>query len=429
MNRTLTLDNRIELSSVTLSDLKIPELAFIAFFTYQYLFPQYFFEFLYSFSIAKISIAICLLFSVLGFNKTSFNNVRTELVSLLIICVIYFFNRYSAADPVATYHYFDEHLHEVAAGIILVYYFYRLRKIHLIIALMMLYSTFAAMIGILEGGLIWGHDFLQDENQISALMTMTIPLIYFYSRWKTTKFTRIMCYSAIAIQCGLIVRSFSRGGFLALSAVLLCIFLLTKKRIIFLFIALMGAMAVVSYAPERFFSEIQTLEQGAQEETASKRVEYWRRAVEMFKENPLMGKGIAQFQVLSHKYVKPGLGIDETDFLVCHSNWFQVLSELGIVGVILYTIIYWNYFGTWRMIRNVKSRGAMDEKTYNFYLMISTGLMIGMVGFMVAGSFINILIFPYFYTFTFLMMTLKNSWLIEQGKIREIAQTAGQTES
>ena len=344
MKNAKQIENRIELSAISPTDFSIAELAFIAFFIYQYLFPQYFFEFLYSLSIAKIAVSICLLFSVLGFNKKYFGNVRAELSAFLILGAIYFFNRYSVQDPVTTYQYFDEHLHEVAVGLVFVFYFRELKKIHFVIAMLMLFSTFAAMIGILEGGLIWQHDYLHDENQISALMTMTIPLIYFYSKWNNTKMMTLICYTSIAIQCGLIVRSFSRGGFLALSAVLVFIFLMTKKRIIFLFITLIGAMAVLSYAPERFFSEIQTLEQGAEETTASKRMEYWRRAVEMFKENPLMGKGISQFPVLSHKYVKPGIGIDETDFLVCHSNWFQVLSELGLVGIILYSIIYLKYF-------------------------------------------------------------------------------------
>jgi O-antigen ligase len=218
---------------------------------------------------------------------------------------------------------------------------------------------------------------------------------------------------------GLIVRSFSRGGFLALSVVLVFIFLMTKKRIIFLFIAIVGIMAVMSYAPEKFFSEIKTIEEGTEEGTASKRVEYWRRAVEMFKENPLMGKGIGQFPILSHRYVKPSVPIDETDFLVCHSNWFQIISELGLVGILLYFTIFYKYFNTWRMISNYKNTGAMDQKLYDFYLMATTGLMIGMTGFMVAGSFINFLHFPYFYTYAFMMMGIKNTWIIEQERIRK----------
>lgn len=339
--------------------------------------------------------------------------------SLLLLGAIFFMDRFFVTNPALTEYYFTEHLHMVAVGVVLLYYFRDTRKIHLLVIAFIAFSSFAALIAIREGGLIWGHDFLQDENQISALLVMMLPVTIFYALFARKTSHKLLCYGAITLQLGEIVMSLSRGGFVALVAVALCMILFTRRRLLFLGLIVISSFGVIMFAPEDFFSEIATIREGTAEATAHARIEYWRRAIVMFAEDPLTGKGIAQFPVLSHKYVRPGVEVDEGDFLVCHSNWFQILSELGLIGSILYAIIFYQYFkGALHIVKKYKNHGRqrLGELEYSFYRNVAIGLTIGMIGFMVAGSFINILIFPYFYTFVFLMTLLKMTFLdkIEQ---------------
>jgi O-antigen ligase len=322
--------------------------------------------------------------------------------------------RFFVGEPSVTKYYFTEHLHEVAIGLVLLYYFKETNKINLLVALFIVFSAFAALIAIREGGLIWEHNFLQDENQISALLNMLIPVTIFYSLTVKKTIYKLLCYLAVALQLAEIVVSVSRGGFIALVVIGASMALFTKRKLLISTLAIITVIGVVLFAPPRFFSEIQTIRAGTEEATAHARAEYWRRAMVMFSEDPVFGKGIAQFPVLSHLYALPGKILDEGDYLVCHSNWFQILSELGIVGMILYLTIFYHFFkGAYLITRKYKIRGetVLGPYEYSFYRNVSIGLTIGMIGFMVAGSFINILIFPYYYTMIFLMMLVKTAFL------------------
>jgi hypothetical protein len=421
----------ITIRSLSITDFNIPSLAFLVFFVHQYILPEYFFPFLLKLQISKITVPICYLYAVFGWKSEKTKYSSPVLWAFIILGIIFFLARFFVDAPELTKYYFKEHLDSISVGMVLLYYFRDTRKIHLLIVALIVVSCFTGFISIQEGGMIWKHPFLQDENQISAYMTMMIPVTIFYSFFTQNIFYKVMCYIAVMIQLSEVVVSVSRGGFVALVAITGCMLIFSKHKILFITIILIGFIGVIQFAPPLFFSEVSTLEQGTDEGTAGARVEYWRRATVMFMENPFLGKGIAQFSVLSHKYVLPGKKIHPTnDFLVAHSNWFQVLSELGAVGVILYFIIFYQYFKVVFLVaRKYKLIGMLrlGQPEYDFYHNITIGLAIGMVGFMVAGTFINILLFPFFYTFVFLMMLIKTTFLekIHIPKIAVIKNSAG----
>ena len=178
-------------------------------------------------------------------------------------------------------------------------------------------------------------------------------------------------------------------------------------------------MLVINYAPKRFFKEIESLDEGTREATAHARMRFWGRAWRMFLDSPIVGKGIGQYPAENYNYRLPGEYHDVTDYLVCHSNWFQILSELGLLGFFCYFVIWYKYFKGCYLINRYqydRSKKVMNGAEESFYNNISLGYAIGMIGFMVAGTFINIMIFAYYYNFVFFVMTLKSTWLtkIEQ---------------
>jgi probable O-glycosylation ligase (exosortase A-associated) len=404
----------ISLKSLRISDFTPPIIAFLAFFVYQYLAPQYYFPFLLKLHIAMISVSFCIFFAIIGWNNNRVKYSSPVIWSVIILAIIFFLARYFVQSPQTTKFYFDEHFHSIAVGLVMLYHFRDANKINLLIVCLIMFATFDAFIAIKEGGLIWGHDFLQDENQISALLSMTIPVTIFYSLYIKKRFSKILCYIAIALQLAEVVVSVSRGGFVALVSISFCMLTFTKKKILFIVLIIVAIIGILQFAPDKFFSEMATLREGTEESTARARTEYWRRATIMFTENPLFGKGINQFASLSYKYILPGKTPNEGDYLVCHSNWFQILSELGIAGVILYFIIFYYFFNaSYLVTKKYKKEGELylAQYEYSFYWNVTIGLTIGMIGFMVAGSFINILIFPYFYTYLFLMMLVKSTFL------------------
>jgi len=404
----------VSLNTLKIKDLDIPTLTFLALFSYWYLFPQHFFPIIFQFKIPAIGVSICIIYSIVQFRYKNYRFVKAEIISLLILGGFFFLARYFVNDVGGSKFYSQEHFHAIFVGMVFFMNFQKMNKLHLITVLMIFYGTFTAFVGFREGGLIWTHNFLKDENQISAFMVMVIPVTIFYSFYTPKKHYRILCYLCASMQVALIIRSFSRSGLLALVAVSLCIFLKTRKKFFILILLLFSVVLIINYAPERFFDEVRSLNKGAEEATAHARMRFWGRAWRMFQDRPIIGHGIAQFPAENYRFRLPGELDRVTDRLVCHSNWFQILSELGLLGLFCYMVIWHRYFKSWYLIDKNPLKYPLtnlDSDEKSFYKNISTGLAIGMIGFMVAGTFINIMIFAYYYNFLFFMMTLKSNWL------------------
>ena len=404
----------ISLNTLHASDFDVPTLAFLTLFSYWYLFPQHFFPIIFQLKIPVICTSICIICSMMQFRFERYRDVKAELISLLILGGFFFFSRYFVKDIDSSKFYTQEHFHAVFVGMVFFVNFQKPNKLHLFTVLLIAYGTFVAFIGFKEGGLIWSHDFLKDQNQISTFMAMVIPVTIFYSFYTRKKSYKILCYLCVAMQVVLIIRSFSRTGFVALVTVSFFIILNSQKKIFLLLLLLLSVVLVCNYAPKRFFHEVNSLNEGVEEATAHARVRFWERAWRMFQDSPIIGHGIGQYPVENTRF-RGSAELDRaTDSLVCHSNWFQILSELGLVGFVCYLVIWLKYFKAWHLINKNPFRYSLanlnsDEES--FYKNISTGFAIGMISFIVAGSFINIMIFAYYYNFIFFMMTLKASWL------------------
>lgn len=408
----------ISLGSLSISDFNIPTLAFLALFTYWYIFPQHFFPIIFSLKIPTFGVAICILAAIFQFSFMKYSHVKTELTALVILGLLFILSKLYVNNIETASFYTQEHFHALFVGMAFYANFNSTKKLHLFVVTLIIYGTFSGLIGFREGGLIWTHDFLKDENQLSTFMAMVLPVTLFYSFYTDKLYKKLLCYLCAGIQVALIIQSFSRGGFLALVIVGLLTFLNTKRKFFVFFMMLVAIVLILNVAPQRFFEEVKSLQQGTEEATAHSRMRFWGRAWRMFLDKPIIGHGIGQYPAENARYRLPGVENKVTDRLVCHSNWFQVLSELGIIGLSCYLVIWLKYFETWRLVNKKNTnRGppsSMSEDEVSFYKNISTGFAIGMIGFIVAGTFINILIFAYYYNFVFFMMTLKATWLSKQ---------------
>lgn len=397
--------------SISNTDLSIPVLAYLAIFTHVYLSPQYFVSAIHSLKIPAITVSLCIVYVIIGFNRINYRAIAKEMAVMIILAFMFYYTSLVVEDPESAHAYYTEHWHAIFIGLTFVGYFRKPNLLYLICALFILYVTHSSYHAIMQGGLLWGHTFMQDENQISTLMSMMIPFTFFFSMCLKKKIYKLMCYGCLAMQLALIILSFSRGGLLALMTVVGGIFFKTKHKMWIISLIIVGIVSVVSFAPERFFEEARSIyEEGGQEGTGGQRLEYWRRAWLMFTENPIAGKGIDQFRELSHQYAEPDKILTRADYNVCHSNWFQILSELGLIGILCYSTLFYQYFrSTWSMMKLEETDFyyPIEPDVLEFLKNLSTGLYIGMIGYLVSATFLNLLLFPFFYTFIFFDMTLR----------------------
>ena len=84
---------------------------------------------------------------------------------------------------------------------------------------------------------------------------------------------------------------------------------------------------------------VSTLTDFQSDQSASDRLSYYKLSLEYFKENPILGMGLGNWKIESIPYV-----IDRSNVYIfpyhAHNDFLEVLSELGIIGIILYGSIF-----------------------------------------------------------------------------------------
>lgn len=160
-------------------------------------------------------------------------------------------------------------------------------------------------------------------NDFAAFLTV----LFFIScgLWKQSNKILLNTSLAFLFLCIVInlLFTYSRGAWIAfiIGIIFLIIFLKNKKiRIILLFSLLIFALGIIcsSTLQERFFL---AFKRGGD----TGRLEIWRAAILMFRESPLIGKGLGLFMDLLPKYSKIG-------YYYAHNCYLQILSETGLGG-------------------------------------------------------------------------------------------------
>ncbi len=111
--------------------------------------------------------------------------------------------------------------------------------------------------------------------------------------------------------------------------------------------ALLGAIALVSFAPEQYFVQrlVQTIprlsDQGLIIDRASNiygRLDYTRVGIEVFRRYPLLGGGFYSYRTYYLAMTR------DTTISHAHNSYVQTMAELGLVGVLALAWLAWRIF-------------------------------------------------------------------------------------
>lgn len=206
-----------------------------------------------------------------------------------------------------------------------------------------------------------------------------ILLSYFLGEPKNKLFVRIIILFGLGILVIALLNTVSRTGFLLF---LISIFLLLRfslKRFsssiaIFVFV---GVLIVINLSdinnsvlsPERMINSVML---GS--DTVGYRYYLWKAGWAMWLDHPITGVGIGQFgRYLGSYWVSSQPITGATP----HNTYIQVLSETGIIGLIIFIFLIGSVFNNfWRNIQN----GSAEEKSLNWvWLIILIILLVGAI--------------------------------------------------
>lgn len=305
-------------------------------------------------------------------------------------------------------------------------------------------NLFIAILGIKGGGSARGVAIFEDQNDLALAMNIIFPITIFLGIGEKEKIKKLFYFAISGIFLTTIVLSNSRGGFVGLIAVMLYIwFKLPINKVKSTIIVLFIVVGLMLLAPKSFWSEMSTIQQGTQGGTASARIYYWKIAIREFVDHPIIGVGVRNYGAWLPDYVKPDdtlndgrpiPGITRTWGRVSHSLYFTLLAELGVIGLILFILILFNFYKEVRPITQlqlpkyyIQNNISTDE-----YLLIQKlekcrslglGLIGGMIGFLVSGAFLSVLYYPQFWILCTLGVTLGN---YSRKTIKDVTKHSGE---
>lgn len=161
-------------------------------------------------------------------------------------------------------------------------------------------------------------------------------------------------------------------------------------------LALLGLIYIVTASPEQM-DRLRNIG-GEADPTSMDRIETWKIALEVFKDNPLTGIGVGVFGQVANWYTSAEY------VFVQHNIYLQALTEAGIPGLLLLAGLLASFFRNQRYLRETLDRKAEEPE---FLPWLAFGLNISMISFMVAGFFITVLFYPFMWVLLGLSMAAR----------------------
>lgn len=241
--------------------------------------------------------------------------------------------------------------------------------------------------------------FLFDENDLALALCTGLPYPFLLAQRHGEKALVRAVYYAIALVMALgIVYTNSRGGFVGLLAVALYMWWVSRNRIRNALIAVLLAGLTVVLAPAGYFDEMRSIND-TEDSTRVGRILQWRIGWAMFADNPIAGVGTANYPWRASEYHQTLPDYDpagrQYGGRAAHSLYFTLLPEFGMVGTSLFVLIV---VGMMRRLKDCERRLIRDAEQGNddaaWDYVLSKAIRASLIGYLVAGAFISVLIYP-----------------------------------
>jgi putative inorganic carbon (hco3(-)) transporter len=275
--------------------------------------------------------------------------------------------------------------------------------IHLYHALKGIYNF--AILGLVSAGQHTsgntGSGFIGDENDFALALNTMIPFAYFYFMSYRNGFKKYFSLILVLVFVLGVVASNSRGGWVGLMAVVAFCIIRSKRKLLSFGIVAIIFLVGALFAPPDYFQQITTISD-THESTAQTRINYWKAAVRMYADNPIVGVGAGNGPFRMSDYVQ-GFRSSATQWgRTFHGTIPQVMAELGTLGIGLYLLMLIYAFKTLFRTKR-RAIAEADEST----TALADGLTGSLIGYLTCATFLSTAYYPQLWTLFVLVIILK----------------------
>lgn len=246
------------------------------------------------------------------------------------------------------------------------------------------------------GGYNRGVAYQGDANFFAALQVLAIPVCIVVAGRQRTPLGRLLGYLGVGLVVGSVVVSLSRGGLIALFAVLLLVaaqphrfmFRSAGDKRVALIAAGLGAALLFYGAFTDLAARSESLFTTADE--GSGRVNLWRAAESGWREHEIRGLGYGAFPSQSNRLLLGTPGVNFRAYKlrsggqVAHNAYIGSVAELGVVGLLLFVMVLLALFRSVR--RSRMAAAAIGDRDL---ASACTVTMIAVLGFALVSVFLS----------------------------------------
>jgi probable O-glycosylation ligase (exosortase A-associated) len=234
-----------------------------------------------------------------------------------------------------------------------------------------------------------GDSFLTDNNAIAVALIMTIPLMHFLAGTVSSRWLKLGMYGTMLMSGMAILGSQSRGAFLGVVVMVAFLWLKGKQKVLSAMVLIPVAALAIGFMPAKWTSRMDTIENYEQDSSALGRINAWNMAFNLANDRPLVGGGFEIYTPSTFARYAP----NPEDVHAAHSVYFQMLGEHGYVGLLLFLCLG---MATWMTARRI-IRLSRDHPEYTREADLARAIQVSLVGFSVAGAFVNIAYWDFLY--------------------------------
>jgi O-antigen ligase len=278
-------------------------------------------------------------------------------------------------------------------------------------------SKVQSIVGQTEASRIGGP--FGDPNQFAQILVFLAPIAFNQILNEKKPWLRILAVWATTVCSLVVIFSYSRGGLLALAVAMLVILFYHRPRLVNILLVLTILIGVASYIPNQYMARMKTMvdlisgRMDPREEISIRtRASAYLVGFRMFIDHPFLGVGMHNFSKQYQDYARQ-IGLDPyAKEWAPHSLYLEVLSEMGLLGFISFSLILWTMFKrTWQAWKLFLSIGLKE------YAAIVAGVGAGLIGYFTAGLFLQNSYSRYFWALVGIAFALQQ---VAQNALAEI---------
>lgn len=260
-----------------------------------------------------------------------------------------------------------------------------------------------------------GNIKLGDNNHFAMILVMVLPVLVYLFQYAKLVIARTGYAIVFFVTCLAIVSTSSRGALISLAAVGLWLILISRQKVKGLLIAGIVAAVVFNVAPETWFSRMNTMESVESIQADGSfmgRVIAWKRASAIALDSPIFGGGFHAGQdprLFERFYYDQGLlgfiSTPEATYpAATHSIYFEVMGDLGFIGLFLFMAVMFYAF----LVRSqIRKSARMIGQEGLWASDCADMLAAAMVAYLVGGAALSAAYFELPYIVVMLLQVLK----------------------